>query len=197
MKNIETTQDCKKLRLYLKFLTCDLITDTDSSTSSLACSLCTAVITDSTEHVLVSCRKLSEVRNRLFPELMNKVSQVQPMSGILSANVPPYILTQFILDCSSPNLPSNYRIPAHNPMISEIYRAARDWCFAIANERFRLLKQPRQCNWEQRRRFICSSDSITKVIRNCETNNWGEGTQMYNIYNPVINNVWRMLMKWE
>ena len=146
LKNIETTQDCKKLRLYLKFLTCDLITDTDSSTSSLACSLCTAVITDSTEHVLVSCRKLSEVRNRLFPELMNKVSQVQPMSGILSANVPPLILTQFILDCSSPNLPSNYRIPAHNPMISEIYRAARDWCFAIANERFRLLKQPRQCN---------------------------------------------------
>ena len=106
LKNIQTTQDCKKLRLYLKFLTCDLIIDTDSSTFSLACSLCTAVITDSTEHVLVSCQKLSEVRNRLFPELMNKLSQVQPMSGILSANVPPLILTQFILDCSSPNLPS-------------------------------------------------------------------------------------------
>ena len=144
LQNIQTTQDCKKLRLHLKFLTCDLITDTDKSTPILACTLCSASITDSTEHVLVTCRALSEVRRRLFPELMNTVLQVQPMSGILYADVPPLILTQFILDCSSPNLPCSVRVPAHNPKIPEIYRASRDWCFAMANERFRLLRQLRQ-----------------------------------------------------
>ena len=147
LQNIQTTQDCKKLRLHLKFLTCDLITDTDSSTSSLACILCnSASIPDSTEHVLMSCHTLSEVRSRMLPELMNTVYQVQPMSEILSGDVSLFVMTQFILDCSSPNLPCNVRIPAHNPRISEVYRVARDWCFAIASERFRLLRQLRQCN---------------------------------------------------
>ena len=147
LQNIQTTQDCKKLRLHLKFLTCDLITDPDSSTSSLACILCnSASIPDSTEHVLMSCHTLSEVRSRMLPELMNTVYQVQPMSEILSGDVSLFVMTQFILDCSSPNLPCNVRIPAHNPRISEVYRVARDWCFAIASERFRLLRQLRQCN---------------------------------------------------
>ena len=88
LQNIQTTQDSKKLRLHLKFLTCDLITDTvqcdtNNSTSALACTLCSASITDSTVHTLVTCRALTEVRNRLFPEFMNTVSHVQPMSGIL------------------------------------------------------------------------------------------------------------------
>ena len=151
LQNIQTTQDSKKLRLHLKFLTCDLITDTvqcdtNNTTSALACTLCSASITDSTVHTLVTCRALTEVRNRLFPEFMNTVSHVQPMSGILSYDVPPPVMTQFILDCSSPNLPCSVRVPIHNPKISEIYRASRDWCFAIASERFRLLRQLRKQN---------------------------------------------------
>ena len=99
------------------------------------------IIVESTEHVLVSCRATSEVRSRLFPELMNKVSQVQPMSKILDSNIPSSILTQFIIDCASFNLPTSVRIPVHNPGISEIYSMARNWCYGIARERSRLLKQ--------------------------------------------------------
>ena len=142
LQHISTTQDSKKLRLHLKFLTCDYITNdrlslTQPSISPI-CSLCTSP--DSIEHALVSCISTSGVRSRLFPELMNTVSKVQPTSGILAYNITPHLLTQFILDCTSPNLPDAIRIPMHNPDLPEIYRISRDWCFAIHSERLRLLR---------------------------------------------------------
>ena len=143
LQGIMTTQDAKKLRLHLKFLTCDFMSNKrlslDQPNISSACSLCNALL-DSTSHILVSCRSTSDVRSRLWPELMNTVAAVQPMSKILDPNPPPELLTLFILDCSSFNLPCSIRIPAHNPKISAIYRVARDWCFGIASERFRLFR---------------------------------------------------------
>ena len=142
VQNISTTQDVKKLRLHLKFLTCDYLSNErisiDRPTLSPACVLCQDPI-DSIEHILTSCRATSEVRSRLFPELMNTVAQVQPMSGILLCHPPDNILTQFILDCTSFNLPESTRVPAHNPGIFSIYKISRDWCFAIHSERSRLL----------------------------------------------------------
>ena len=89
----------------------------------------------------MSCRALSDVRDRLYPELLNTVVQVQPNNDIIrAANHTPDILAQFILDCTSTNLPEAYRIPAHNPKISRVFRISRDWCFAISSERSRQLK---------------------------------------------------------
>ena len=99
---ILTTQDVKKLRLHMKFLTCDILTDELSADTT--CPLCHSPSPDPTEHALVSCQALSEVRSRIFPELLNTAAQVQPMSGILSYDIPPPIMTQFILDCTSLNL---------------------------------------------------------------------------------------------
>ena len=133
---ILTTQDAKKLRLHLKFLTGDFMSNErlslDKPTISSACSLFNAPL-DFTSHILVSCRSTADVRSRLWPELMNMVAAVQPMSKILDPNPPPYLLTQFILDSSSINLPCSIRVPVHNPGISGIYRVARDWCFGIAS----------------------------------------------------------------
>ena len=143
LQHIQDTRDCKKLRSHLKFLTCDIVPHTPVTP---ACSLCDSCSTVTVEHIVVSCKALSEVRNRIFPELINTVSQVQPMSGILSYNIPAPIMTQFILDCASFNLPDTIRIPVHNPRISEIYRVARDFCFAVSNERSRLLRQIRSRN---------------------------------------------------
>jgi hypothetical protein len=141
--NILTTQDAKKLRLHLKFLTCDFLTNErlsiDQPTISPACRLCNAP-TDSIEHVMVSCLATSEVRSRLIPEIMNAVAQIQPMCQLLKYHPPPNILTQFILDCTSFNLPDSIRIPMHNPGISAIYKISRDWCFSVSSERSRLLK---------------------------------------------------------
>ena len=113
---------------------------TDQPSLSPACKLCDASI-DSIEHVMVSCSATSEVRCRLIPDLMNAVYQVQPMCQILKYHPPPSLLTQFILDCTSFNLPDSVRIPMHNPGISTICKVSRDWCFAISRERSRLLRQ--------------------------------------------------------
>ena len=141
VQNVLITHDCKKLRLHLKFLTCDIIPH--SPISNQVCNLCTNTCSDTIEHILVSCQKLSDVRSRLLPELLNTVYQVQPMSNILKNDVSSLHMTQFILDCASFNLPDNIRRPINTPRISEIYRVSRDWCFAIGNERTRLLSRLR------------------------------------------------------
>lgn len=142
LHNIHTTQDAKKLRQHLKFLTsdflCNELVSKNSPNVSPHCELCAShghSHADSIEHIVVSCRALSEVRGRLLPELMNIVMNVQPSCGILQSDIPPDILTQFVLDCCSPNLSNLYRIPAHNPRVSEIFKISRDWCFAISRDR--------------------------------------------------------------
>ena len=146
LHNIQTTQDVKKLRIHLKFLTCDFLTNDrlakDKPGISAICDLCLKS-RDTIEHILTSCSKTSEVRQRLYPELVNTVAHVQPTCSILLSYPSPSILTQFILDCSSLNLPSSYRIPAHSPDIFKICKISRDWCYAISCERSRLLKQLR------------------------------------------------------
>ena len=142
LHNIFTTLDAKKLRLHIKFLTCDFNTNERLAAGrpekSPACSLCLAPL-DSIEQVLVSCRSTSEIRSRLYPELVNTVVDVQPMCAILSQQPSPHVLTQFILDCTSINLPHSYRIPSHNPGVANICKVSRDWCYAIFSERSRLL----------------------------------------------------------
>ena len=144
LHNILTTQDAKKLRLHLKFLTSDFLTNErksiDQPTLSPACTLCNNPV-DSIEHVMVSCLSTADVRGRLFPELMNAVAKVQPNCSILQYHPPPSVLTQFILDCTSFNLPDSIRIPLHNPGISAIYRISRDWCFSVSNKRSSLLRK--------------------------------------------------------
>ena len=143
LQNILTTQDVKKLRLHLKFLTCDYLTNErlalDHPGKDPSCQLCLAP-SDSIEHVIMSCRATSDVRDRLLPELLNAVAKVQPNNKLLEVLPPPPVMTQFVLDCTSFNLPDSVRIPFHNPQISEIFRISRDWCFAINNERCRMLK---------------------------------------------------------
>ena len=142
LQNIYSTQDARKLRLHLKFLTCDYLTNerlaTDQPGRDPACLLCKAPV-DSIEHVVMSCKATEEIRRRLLPDLLNTVSKVQPSCQILEYLPPPPIMTQFVLDCTSFNLPDPIRIPFHNPCLSEIFRISRDWCFGISKERFRLL----------------------------------------------------------
>ena len=143
LRDINTTQDVKKLRLHLKFLTCDFLTNErlslDQPSLSPACRLCQAPV-DSIEHVLAVCRATNDVRSRLLPELLTTVAKVQPTCSLL-LNIPSAdILTQFILDCTSLNLPHSLWIPAHNPDISSVFKLSRDFCFSISNERSHFLK---------------------------------------------------------
>ena len=135
--SINTTQDARKLRPHLKFLTGDFFHGfrraQDHPGTDPSCKLCSAP-EETTEHILTICPSLSEVRQRLFPELMNRVASVQPSCRILQSSTSA-ILTQFILDCTSINLEESFRIPAHNYNNQEIFSLSRD-CACT-----RLLKQ--------------------------------------------------------
>ena len=122
LHSIFCTQDAKKLRAHLKFLTCDL-TYTDAS-----CDICNiAVMTpcNLVEHALVSCKATADIPQRLLPELMNAILDVHPLCKILSYLPPPTILTQFLLDCSSMNLPNDIRVPILNPDIWKMFKICR------------------------------------------------------------------------
>ena len=149
LHGILSTQDAKKLRLHLKFLTCDFFCNELLSHSqpsiSPACDFCPSPApVDSIEHALVSCLPMTEIKSRLYAELVNTIAQVQPNCSILREIPTAPVLAQFILDCTSPNLPQSIRIPAHNPGIVKICKISRDWCFAISCERLRLSKQLKQ-----------------------------------------------------
>ena len=142
LRDIFTSQDVKKLRIHLKFLTCDFLTNErlnhDQPHLSPACSLCLSPV-DSAEHILTICRATKEVRARLLPEFLNTVARVQPSCELLHCHTESPIMTQFLLDCSSQNLPDNFRVPAHNPNITDIFRVSRDWTFVVISERKRQL----------------------------------------------------------
>ena len=139
--SIHNTQDIRKLRLHLKFLCGDFMTN-DRLTrfqpgSNPACSLCGGPV-ESYEHVLLMCRATSEIRERLRPDLLNAIYDAFPNCRLLQYNPPPSLMLQFLLDCTSPNLPNDVRIAAHNPYVFQIFRIARDWCYGISNARCRL-----------------------------------------------------------
>ena len=141
LHNILTTQDVIKLRAHIKFLCCDLLTGEQLAAQhggDARCRLCPCPM-ETTEHILTSCRPLHNVRERLLPELLNTVCSVAPTSQLLS-NPDSKYLTQFILDCTSLNLPNPYRLSPQNPETTKIFKVSRDWCFAIMKERTRQLK---------------------------------------------------------
>ena len=139
---INTTQDCKELRIHLKFLSGDFLTwhrrHKDNPSLDPSCRLCPAR-QETIEHILAVCPALADTRQRLHPELMNTVLQVQQSCAILNSS-PPAIITQFVLDCTSTNLPEEFCVPSHNPLVQNIFTISRDWCYALSNARSRLLQ---------------------------------------------------------
>ena len=133
------TQDIRKLRIHLKFLTYDASSSHMLSDNNGACLMCTSDC--SVGHVLVSCPGNKAVRERLLPTLLNTVADVQPTCSILHRYHEEALLVQFLLDCTSLNLPSDLRIPAHNPGAARVFAVSRDWCYAIANDRSRQYKK--------------------------------------------------------
>ena len=140
LHNIQTTRDVKKMRAHLKLLCCDLRTGEQllREGGDPQCQLCLAQV-ETTEHLVSECRALYPIRERLLPELLNTILDIDPYCGILADPHSPH-LTQFLLDCTSQNLPNGMRLSPENPKTSLVFKVARDWCFALINERSKQLK---------------------------------------------------------
>ena len=140
LQGVLTTRDSLKLRSHLKLLCCDLLTGeiiAKEQGGDPSCRLCFAPL-ETTEHLITTCRPLSHIKERLLPELLNVVIDIAPDCRIL---VEPYSehFPQFLVDCTSLNLPNGYRLsPAHKD-IMKVFKVTRDWCYALTRARSRLL----------------------------------------------------------
>ena len=90
-------------------------------------------------HVLTRCRATADTRDRIMPELLNIVANFVPNNSLLSAPTHA-LLTQFILDCSSLNLPVDVRIPPNHPGFQCIARQCASLTYAIHRDRSRQMK---------------------------------------------------------
>ena len=132
----------EKLRIHLKFLTGDFLSYsklTRNQGCDPYCRLCLAPV-ENLQHILTECRLTANVRERLYPELVNLVADISPLSSLLDRSMTPNsILTQFIIDPASMNLPNSHRISYQHPRLPDLYRMSRDWCYAVYKCRGRLL----------------------------------------------------------
>ena len=142
LHHIQETREAMKLRAHIKLLSGDFLTYeklANQRGSSPHCRLCPSPV-ESVQHVLTECRATASIRERLHPELLNLVHDLQPASRLLDININKQILTQFLLDPTSLNLDNEYRITPQHPRLYEIFRISRDWCYATTNSRSKQLK---------------------------------------------------------
>ena len=109
------------------------------------CPMCQALAPDhpapdeTLQHLLTRCRATAETRNRLTPDLLNVIASYFPYNDLLSYPKHNH-LAQFILDCSSLNLPTNVRIDASMPGYKSIAKQCSHTVHAIHKDRIRQMK---------------------------------------------------------
>ena len=121
LQGLSNTQDVRKFRSHVKFLTSDLC---QNPSDPPTCYLYNNAVLSS-EHLLLTCKQTRGIYESMLPKLLNVFAQVCPSSRLLQYIPPPSILLQFILDCSSFNLPNDIRISLQNPDISKIFQISR------------------------------------------------------------------------
>ena len=147
LSGLFTTHDVSRLRPHIKMLTgdytCYATLARDRGTDP-QCKLCPPTSSglppsEDIEHVITRCKGTADVRNKMIPELLNTVKKFFPLTMILD-HQDHHTLCQFILDCSSHNLPSTTRIDHNHKNCFEVIRVCRDICYGIHQERIRKLK---------------------------------------------------------
>ena len=122
LAGVLTTQDVVKVRPNLKMLAGEYLFYSylahDRGTDPFCC-MCHSLShipapAEDMVHMITSCRATADTMNRLLPELLNTVANFYEGNKILSS--PSHdLLTQFILDCSSLNLPPTIRVHPDHP----------------------------------------------------------------------------------
>ena len=143
LSNIVTSHEVKKSRSHIKMLCGDFFTYEEKakqSGGSPHCRLCPVHknIKEDIPHILISCEAYYETRGRLLKQYENLLERNLSNINFAEISSKTDILCQFILDPTSMNL--ERRINEIDPILPEIFQLSRDYCFAISNERTKLLK---------------------------------------------------------
>ena len=110
------------------------------------CRLCPSskLVPETISHILVECHGTLEARSKIWPDLINVVASVSPSNKLLYNCEEPDTIAQFILDCTSLNLPNNIRISNSAPGVTSIFEIARQYCYAVHSERITKLKKQKK-----------------------------------------------------
>ena len=153
LSGVNSAREVEKLRPAVKFLTGDYLTFDRQARDSGGevrpdCIFCPGFAgqpppRDTIEHVISQCLATSDARDRIMPELLSAVSLYYPENKIKSSVWNFTTLTQFTLNCTSLNLPSDCRFNVNDPNVSKIFAISRDLCYAIHSDRIKKLNQLR------------------------------------------------------
>ena len=91
-------------------------------------------------HILMICRATANTRSRILPEVLNTVAKSFPTNKVLSTNSKE-LLTQFMLDQTSLNLPNNFRIQTSISNLHDILSMCCNFIYAIHKDHTRKLSQ--------------------------------------------------------
>ena len=94
------TREAMKCRAHIKILSGDILSFeklANQRGTSPHCRLCPCPV-ESVQHILTECRATANIRERLHPELLNLVHDLQPANSLLQNNRNNQTLTQFLLD---------------------------------------------------------------------------------------------------
>ena len=144
---VQTTQDVAIVRPLIKMLCGDyLCFDYLSHDRGMDshCRLCSSQCTDTApveniEHLLTKCIATRDTREKRLVTLLNTIAYPYSNNCLLS-NPSTVHLTQFILDCSSLNLPADTRVSPDHPAFIDITRQCSYYVYAIHKDRTRQLK---------------------------------------------------------
>ena len=143
---VQTTQDVAIVRPLIKMLCGDyLCYDYLSHDRGIDshCRLCSSYThtapVENIEHILTQCKATRDTRQKRLVVLLNTVAYPYSSNRLLS-NPSSVHLTQFILDCSSLNLPTDTRVSPDHPAFIDITRQCSYYVYAIHKDRTRQLK---------------------------------------------------------
>jgi hypothetical protein len=140
---IITTQEVQKSRIHLKMLAGDYLTyevKSNQSGGSPHCRCCSlsSPATESLEHVLTVCDLYSDIRERIVNEYSHLCSQAKSDVSFQQIMRDNKTFCQFILDPASFNLTK--RVHMNDPILSQLFKTSRDYCYAINSRRMKFLK---------------------------------------------------------
>ena len=142
LQNIISSNEVKKLRPHIKFLTGDYLTYQrkceDSGQGDPTCRIC-RLENESISPILTQCPAYDDIRNRILPEFSAILKLTQNCLKFENIRRDPNILTQFILDPTSFNLKG--RVHVSDPVVPELFKVSRDYCMAVHTERTRRLQK--------------------------------------------------------
>ena len=143
LKHIITTRDVQKACCHTKFLCDDLYSYEKKSKyqgGSPFCRLCTEQSTENENniHIIATCEAYSEIRKYRKDNIIYVCNEATPAFNIDPIMQEKTLFTQFILDCTSMNLP--HRIIPESDLFISVLKLSRDLCFGITKLRTEKLK---------------------------------------------------------